>query len=242
MSKNININNNINDALSNMPENFNLLEKQIDVDLQIEYFKKAAKIKNNIDFAEVKQQINNLFLDNISLDEKKDLLLKLAVIPEVEVFRSLEKFLKKANKEIYDWAFLAYTESKIILESSFTNENKVFISTGLGGKGKKLRYFTVIIIRENKTLNNFRAKLIKDEINFYFEQFDCELENFEISNNNFIKIKSLIPVNAKILDIFKSAINRCNEIDNFLEENFIITNVKELSNNDIINFLKKNKN
>ncbi len=231
---------NINNILDDIPENFNILEKQIDVNLQIEYFKKAARIKEHINIDEVKQQVKNLFLDNISINEKKDLLIKLAGIPEVEIFRTLEKFLKHADKEIYDWAFLAYTENKLILESSLTKENKVFISTGLGGVGKKLRYFVILILRKNEILNDFRTNLIKDEILFSFAQNDCELENFETSNN-FIKIKTLIPVSSKIPEIFKSAINQCNEIDDFLDENFIITNVKELTDDDINKFLEKNK-
>ena len=238
MPENKDISYNINNMLNDIPKDFNLLEKQIDVNLQIEYFKKAAKIKKNNNVYDVKQQIKNLFLDNISINDKKDLLIKLAGIPEVDIFRTLEKFLKHADKDIYDWAFLAYTENKLILESSLTKESKVFISTGLGGKGKKLRYFVVLVLSKNEYLTDFRKQFIKDELNFAFEQNDCELEDFS-SSENFIKIKTLIPVNADIPKIFKSAINQCNEIDNFLEENFIITNVKELTDNDIINFLER---
>ncbi len=39
---------------------------------------------------------------------------------------------------------LAFQENKMLLESSLLDENQILISTGLGGKGMKLRYFTVM--------------------------------------------------------------------------------------------------
>lgn len=237
MTKKIKKETNIINMLSNLPKDFNLLEKQINVDTQMEYFKKSSKAKKNINIDEVKQNANNLFIDSISIEDKKKLLTQIASIPEVELFRILEKFLDVCEKELQDWAFLAYTESKLILESSLTKKNKVFISTGLGGKGKKLRYFIAIIAKKNKEFIDYRLKLVKDEILFMFKQNDCEIESFS-STNKFIKIKALIPITTEFIDVFKTIISNCNEIEDYIYENFIITNVNELSDNEINDFIE----
>lgn len=239
MTKKIKKETNIINMLSNLPKDFNLLEKQINVDTQMEYFKKSSKAKKNINIDEVKQNANNLFIDSISIEDKKKLLTQIASIPEVELFRILEKFLDVCQKELQDWAFLAYTESKLILESSLTKKNKVFISTGLGGKGKKLRYFIAIIAKKNKEFIDYRLKLVKDEILFMFKQNDCEIESFS-STNKFIKIKALIPITTEFIDVFKTIISNCNEIEDYIYENFIITNVNELSDNEINDFIESN--
>lgn len=239
MTKKIKKETNIINMLSNLPKDFNLLEKQINVDTQMEYFKKSSKAKKNINIDEVKQNANNLFIDSISIEDKKKLLTQIASIPEVELFRILEKFLDVCEKELQDWAFLAYTESKLILESSLTKKNKVFISTGLGGKGKKLRYFIAIIAKKNKEFIDYRLKLVKDEILFMFKQNDCEIESFS-STNKFIKIKALIPITTEFIDVFKTIISNCNEIEDYIYENFIITNVNELSDNEINDFIESN--
>jgi hypothetical protein len=63
----------------------------------------------------------------------------------------------------------------MLLQSKFLDENQVFISTGLGGKGSKLRYFVVLVNSFDK-YDKLQQKLIKTELDFFLKKHDAELE------------------------------------------------------------------
>ena len=65
----------------------------------------------------------------------------------MECYRAIESFLEIAEEILHDWAVLALNESRMLLESKFLDESQVFISTGLGGKEEKFRYFVVLMTR-----------------------------------------------------------------------------------------------
>jgi len=92
------------------------------------------------------------------------MLVKLASINSVEAFRTIERYLKEPNHSLRDWAKLAFQESKLLLESKLLDENQVLISTGLGGKGMKLRYFTVILSDTGENLTKIQKKIINSEL------------------------------------------------------------------------------
>lgn len=240
MSDNNEIGEQFEDLMGKIPKNFSLLEKQIDVDIQMEYFKQASESRS-LDKEDVIEKQDLLFNDEISDEEKKDILTQLAGIDDVEIFRTIEKYYNSENNTIKDWTYLALTESKLVLESSLLDENKVFISTGLGGIGKKLRYFIVFTNINKIPFNNYQKELIKNEVEYSLEKNDSQIENVNFFDN-YCSIKALIPLDSSLPQIFRSAIKECNSIENFIDENFIITNVKELSTKDINEFVNKREN
>src|SRR5208337_659902 len=131
----------IQELLGNLHGNFNILEEQIDIDLQLEYFETSKDIKKSLDKKETLNNMESLFSSSLSIDAKKNLLIRLASVDQVEAYRSIERYMLEPDPLLKDWATLAMQESKMLLESIFLDQNQVFISTGLGGKGKKLRYF-----------------------------------------------------------------------------------------------------
>ncbi len=240
MNDNNEINEQFESLMGKIPDNFSLLEKQIDVDIQMEYFKKASKSRT-IKKTELIEKQKLLFNEEIANDEKKEILTQLAGIDDVEIYRTIEKFYNYEKNTIKDWTYLALTESKLILESSLLDENKVFISTGLGGVGKRLRYFVVFANINKIPFSDYQKKLIKNEVEYSLEKNDSIIEKVKFFNN-YCSIKALIPLNSTLPQIFKSAIKECNSIEEFINENFIITNVKELSAKDITDFINKKTN
>ncbi|NOZ45877.1 MAG: hypothetical protein GXO79_03755, partial [Chlorobi bacterium] len=143
---------------SQLDGNFNILENVIDVNVQMEYFKYSRNVKKDIDAKSILSKINNLFNENISISDKKHLLSQLASLDDVKAFRAIEKYMKNSDELLHDWALMAYQESKMLLESSLLDESQVFISTGLGGKGTKLRYFIVLFSKSGKQFNKVQQK------------------------------------------------------------------------------------
>ena len=221
--------------------NFNVIEEQIDLKIQMDFFEHASKIKHNKASKDALiARREELFEDTISNEEKKELLSTLAGVNDVSVFRALEKFSKNKESELYEWSLLALHENRMLLESSLLNQNQVFISTGLGGRGNKLRYFIVLTSRKRKELNDIQKKIIRSEFEFIFEKEKSILEDVSFGSF-FACATSLIPINANIKDILKKVVGECNQLGNFLSTNFIVTNVKVLTIEEIEELLTKTK-
>ncbi len=220
------------------PGNLSILEEQIDIELQMEYFEFSRDFKKSNISENIPAIRNDLYNDGHSLAGKKKLLVQLASVEEVEAYRTIEKYLDKPDAELRDWAILAFQESRMLLQSKLLDENQVFISTGLGGKGFKLRYFVVLVNNFDKTYDTFQQKLIKDEFEFFLKKHDAELEQLSF-RESYCSLLAIVPINASIRDIFKSAIAECNEYGDFIKPNFIVTNVKKLSIEEIREFLRK---
>jgi hypothetical protein len=227
-----NIYDKIQEILGRFQGNYNILEERIDIDIQMEYFESSKGIKKTFDTEEALETKNDLFSSEKSISHKKLLLSRLASIENVEAFRTLEKYQNNPDPELKDWATLAMQESRMLLESSFLDENQVFISTGMGGKGNKLRYFVVFIAKPDKIINDFCQKIIRSEMAYIFKNYDAEIEEINFSDS-FAAVKTIIPINIQLNEIFEDAVSECNQFGDFLEMNFIVTNVKELSFQEI---------
>ena len=230
----------IKELFGNIPDNFNILEEVIDIDLQLEYFEFSRKHRKDFVTEEIMQTKNDLFNENISEEDKKKMLVQLASIEDVEAYRVIEKFIGDKDNPLYYWAVLAYQESRMLLESKLLEENQVFISTGLGGKENKLRYFVVLIAKSDEPFSKFQEEIISKEFKYVLKENEAEVEEVELYGN-FITLVTLIPLEVSLKNIFKDAIKECNQYGDFLSSHFIVTNVKKLSNEEIIEFLKDRK-
>jgi len=223
------------------PDNFNIFEEEIDVDVQMEYYKYMEKIAQEIeDEIDLPENAEILFSPNSSEKDKKKMLVLLSNVNEVEAYRTIEKFVKSGDKELRSWAIIAMQQSRMLLESSLLDEKSVFISTGLGGKGKKLRYFCVLFTKDVDELSESHKKILKNEIEFAFKKADAELENIEYTNS-LACFKALIPIETNLRELFDNIIAEVNNYGNFLNQNMIVTNVKSLTVEEINEILKDKK-
>jgi len=218
----------IQSILGNFNVNFSILEHQIDVRLQMEYFDFSRNIRRDFDSELVLNREQELYTDEVSLESKRELLVSLASIDKPEAYRIIERFVKVAPNELKDWAILSLQESRLLLESKLLEENQVFISTGLGGLRGKLRYFIALFSESNSTFSDIQRNLIKSEFDYIFPKFEAEVEKVDFFSN-YATIVALIPLNIPVKDPIKSAIDECNNIGNFIKQGFLITNVKILA-------------
>ena len=145
---------NIQKVLDDLPDNFSILEEQIDIEVQMKYFEFAKKVRSRNLVSECFENREQLYLPEVSLERKREILLSIATIDDVKAFRAIEKFVGMAEGEIKQWAVLAFQESRMLIQSSLLDEQMVFISTGLGGKGQKLRYYVVFINKNQGIILN----------------------------------------------------------------------------------------
>ncbi len=231
----------LNEISNNISGKLNILDEQIDINIQMEYFDYSKKTSEKFDNKNVIDDKNKLFDKETSIEEKKKLLIQLASIDDVKVYRILEKYSKNPDKELREWSILSLLESRMLLEGSLLNENQIFVSTGLGGKNSKLRYFIVLFPTNDTDFTDGQKKIITKEFEFTLKQHDAEIEKIKFSEH-FSTILSLIPLKIAIRDVFKKAISNCNEFGNFIKRDFLITNTKILNNDEINNFNKDKNN
>lgn len=234
--------NDIQKIFEDLPGNFNILEEQIDLEVQLKYFELSRKVredeseKNYLEFAD------ELFSDETDVGRKKEILIGLAGTDDVKAYRILEKSLEQMDSELRSWAVLALQENRMLIQTSLLDEQQFFISTGLGGKGKKLRYYVVFInSNRNKILTKTQQKLVKDELIFGLKPEEGEFESIDFSEG-FSASQVLLPVTADIKKLFSNVVEECNQFGDFLEEDMIITNVKVLSRNEILDIINKQNN
>ena len=125
----------------------------------------------------------------------------------MKAFRTLEKFVKESTGEIYQWGVLAMQESRMLLQSSLLDEQQVFISTGLGGKGQKLRYYVVFINKkQDEILNRTQQKLLQEELISELKSNDGEFESIDFSEG-FSTAMVMLPLQTDLKTIFRNIID-----------------------------------
>lgn len=221
------------ELVNNDPTKFYIIESQVDADIQLEYFEYSARLRNEEN--PTPRELIEDFKDSDNDDIKKELLIRLALTGDVEAYRFIESYVPEAPHDIQPWAMLAYQEARLLLETSLLEESRVFISSGMGGKGYKLRYAVVMISSNKNDLLDFQKDLVAEEIKHFFVRRDCELEEIEFIRQ-FAIITCLIPISIQLQVLFDEIIGEINVLGNFLSETYLITNEKKLNDSDLQKF------
>jgi hypothetical protein len=228
----------IKEILGGTPGNLKVLEQKIDIDLQMEYYDCSIRVREEKSDEWALEHMQYLSEPGYSMDVKKEILARMASIESVECFRAIEAYLEHTMEPLLSWAILALNESRMLLESKIMDENQVFISTGLGGKDEKLRYFVVLMSKTKVDLTSTQKMVIKNEFEYILEKFDAVMEESQFSGY-LATILLLLPMNHSLKSAFKEAIDECNRYGNFLNDDFIVTNVRVLSFGEIEEFLER---
>lgn len=227
---------NLEEVLNNIPDNYKIMEETIDLEIQKAYYEFSKKISLEHETA-TEQLINELNAQDKTLDELKAILIKLAMIDAVSAYRAIEAYQKQALPEIKEWAVLALQQSRMLLQSSLSGEQQVFISTGLGGKADKLRYFIIFPFQNGLQPNELQHKTLEAELNFFTLRYSGEVEEFQ-QQAQFSTATLLFPLRANLAAFVQELIIECNQFGNFLSKNVLITNMKKFSQNEINELLQ----
>jgi len=222
----------IREILGSSSTNFSILEHQVDIKLQMEYFEYSKSRKDTRAPEHILSDEAKLYDNDISLEDKKTLLVRLASVEKPEAYRILERFMADAPVELRDWAIMATQESRMLLETHLLDEQQVYISTGLGGKDGKLRYFIVAFSEDEMPFTPSQRKLIESEFSYSLRLNESEVEKLEFYDTYFTLV-ALVPLSVKVRLPFQMAIDECNSLGRFIKDAFIITNVKELDEFEI---------
>jgi hypothetical protein len=129
-------------------------------------------------------------------------------------------------------------EIQIALESDYSEERQIYISTGMGGKGTKLRFYVLLVSAGRKSFESYQRQVIEREFTYAFSQAGWETETLHVAEN-YVELLLLIPIAGNIKKVMGDTIRECNEYGHFLSDRYTITNVKPLSEQEIQEILDK---
>jgi len=218
---------------------YRIMEEQIDVDLQVEFFEMANKLlKKHLDLESVEEKSKKLFDKETSFEVKKRLLVELSNAEKPDAYRIIQQFIEKGDSELRSWAVLSLQHSRITLETHLLDQNQVFISTGLGGDNTRLRYFIAIRTKYGKIISDCQKTIVHNEFEPVFKKNKSTIEEVAFYDKYFT-IKCLIPIDIAVGDLVLIGLAEANQYGNFLSKDYLVTNVRILNQNEIENFFNK---
>lgn len=219
---------------------FHLLERSVPLEKQVEYFKFSSRLRKSP--AQLKDEDFERFLSELNdpgfpQKEKQKILSTLAVSKQAKAYGILKRYASEADADLSDWAHMALTESRITLEFEFSGEKQIFISTGLGGKGKRMRLFVLLTAVSNAPFLDYQRRIIQQESIYFLSAAGCRIERLTVKEAH-AEIVLLLPIHTDIRRVLTELILECNLYGNFLSQNLTVTNVKELDESEIAQILK----
>ena len=208
----------IDQLLAMAGSNLSILEEEVDIKVQKEYFEMVNLLsKRTENYQKTSKQylenINDLYDDTIDPEIKKKMLVVLATLDDVSVYRAIENFSKQ-DTPLKKWAIIALQQSRMLLQSTLLDDPGVFISTGLGGQGLLLRYFCVFFYRVPGDLPSFQQNTLKNEAETAINNAQGCIESTEFKGNYAVMLL-LLPLKTELQPLFAVIIDECNLYGNF---------------------------
>lgn len=230
--------------LSESGDKLNILEEEIDLSVQKEYFLLVERlVKHNPNFKKLSarfvEELNELFDESVDLEKKKEMLVVLSTLNDISVYRSIESFYK-TDSPLKKWAVIALQQSRMLIQSNLLDDPGIFISTGLGGHGRLLRYFCVFLNKERNTLRDFQQNIVRTETEQALKKVKGEIEQVEF-REGYNTLLLLLPLNTDLKALFGEIVDECNTYGHFLHNNIIVTNVKKLTDAEISKIVHQKK-
>lgn len=223
-------------------ESFHVLEDLVPIEEQMEYFRYFDQFRREDSPFVRDEEIAILFSAEALIERKKKSLLRLASIPDVSAYRAIETYHSSPlEPELFNWSSMALVSSRIVLSSDLSGQQQIYVSSGLGGHNKKLRFFALFTTNNRQVLTDLQKEIVDREFRFQFQQAEIEIEKFEIKDIYFT-ILMLFPINIEVRASINAAIDEINQYGNFLESKYLFTNVKVLNESEIEKLLDKKQN
>lgn len=229
----------LHDSIHGNNDLLRIMETSIPVSVQAAYFKLSNKIRSEEYDFNFESWRERLLSDDTDDESKKRIMIQMSGTKDIAAFRFLEEYAKTVKGELVYWCALALLEARVQIESDILGERPVIVATGLGGKDNKLRFFIVLATVDGADFTPYQESLLEKEFSFYAKEYGCDIEDIRI-HSNFITVLALVPVdmdNPGIL--FDKVVEECNSYGDFLRKDYVLTNVRILSDSEIRRTLRR---
>ncbi|MDR2497468.1 MAG: hypothetical protein LBD21_10125 [Tannerellaceae bacterium] len=213
-----------------------IVEMRVPVETQMEYFRRSNKIREDRRprMVEVDECIDRLYDVTVSTEEKKEIISTFAFSNDTRIYRFLEGFLEQQpeGSPLSDWIRMALMECRISIESELLDEKRIYISTGMGGRDNKLRYYVLMVAEGKKPFLPYQREMIEREAPFLLSGVDCEVERITV-HDIYCEMVMLAPFSTNLRALLMNLLEECNRYGNFISHRITITNIRELKDAEI---------
>lgn len=215
-----------------------IMEREVGLDTQMAYMRMSKEVKSNLNPDKVIAGRFELWDENASGRSKRKRLASLASLGSPDAIRTLQKYYETPDRDLEEWTYLALQECKLVFQATMLDHPPMFISTGLGGSGQKLRFFGAFFSQDGKSFEKTRQRVISGEVEYMFEKFEGKLE-FIACSGRFVTFWGLVPIDVSLNEKVKAAIDEANFLGAGLRKDFVLTNVKKLTYHELGEVLTK---
>lgn len=227
------------DSSGELKHNFRVLEEIVPIEEQMHYFDYSKRVRNSREYINRDYLIGRLFSPDSDIEDRRYCLVMLAGIVDIAAYRAIETFHSSPlDPELKNWSAMALTESRILIDSDLSGEQQILVSTGLGGSNNSLRFFSIVASKDRTDFNDLQREIIDREFRFGLEHNQITIEDFSIKEN-YARLLLLSDLKHDLRSILSKIIKECNELGDFLDEKFMLTNVKAFDDTEIERLLKK---
>jgi len=225
--------------IENVTDGVDLIEDEIELFVQQQYIDFSKKIDfDSYDYKQVLKEGEKLFSEDTAFETKQIILLRLAHLGTIDSYRTIERYLRLPENNLRDWALLSLKECGMFLQNSFLSEEGGLLSTGLGGKGNKLRYYFVLRTKKGLPFSEKDRDMMHNVFKMIARQFESDIEELFLEKN-YAMVKILIPMDVAVGTVIDEGIIECNKKQEFLAPSYYVTNVKKPTNEEIMLYLEE---
>ncbi len=223
--------------LDDIPDRFSITEEEIDPFIHDEYYSYVSGLDiGQYDEDDILRAGDKLIDSTVSLAEKKKIIAILAKTGTVKAYRTLERYVIQAERDLKDWSRAGLYRCRMLLERSLDDKRSGMISTGLGGKGDRLRY-VVVMGYSNPDLHSEQKRIIEESFQRVCYQYESEAADIHF-RNSYVKISLLVSMDVAVGDVIEESIPAANEKTSCLYDGYFVTNVKRPTEEAINQYLK----
>ena len=227
---------NVREYLEKKKVEYSIMEERIDVYVQRRFIAHLRNLQKKPREFKKKQSeaINNIpkLYNALNLtSEKRELLVVLSTLEDVTAYRAIESFQKQYTP-LKKWATIALQQSRMLIQASLLEDKTVYVSTGLGGYGKLIRYFCVFIAKKGVKIQPYQHETLFKETEQAITQRGGKVEEHE-TGKKFDTYTILLPLDVDVKQVFENIVKECNNYGDFLEKNAMITNVRKFTMQEI---------
>jgi hypothetical protein len=189
--------------------------------------------------SEADEAYRTLYNELSELNQKKHSIILLVVDGTVLSYRRLEAYAGEATDELADWLQMALSEVSVSLQMEFSGEPHVLVASGLGGKGDRMRFFSLFLSNGNLPFEGYQRRLIEKEFAYILPREGCEIERLVVGEKH-VELLLFVPVSIDFFSIVSKVVEECNQYGNFLAPHIFVTNVKKMTETEIEQALRIN--
>ena len=224
--------------LKSIPENFDILNKGIDIEILKEY----AGYSHSFDKGKLsdKETINlgrALIEKKLPIEARKKILVLLAHLGTIEACRQIENYCNIPDNVLKQWTLLSLQECRMFLEGSIMDDSMGYIASGLGGHGNRMRYYFLVLPFIGATFSQIQKDVIKSEFESICNGLNSVVENID-SSDVYVGFTVLVPLDVAVGTLIESGINKCNELGEFVLEHYYVGNVNIPDQQEILEIIE----